>query len=304
MPANLPTQYHITEAKLKEAKTPEEKISIYEELLSIMPKHKGTENLQKDLKTKIAKLRKIIGSKKKTKKELLYLIKKEGASQVVIIGPINSGKSSLLNSLTNAKVKVSEYPFTTKIPQPAMMPYEDILIQLIDTPPLTKSFSPGWLKNIIKNADILIILFDCASTSKKEIEDFLEFLKNLKIEHKKILIVGNKVDLLKSIDRCGDLYNICVSCINGTGLENLKQEIFRLAEIVRVYTKSPNREADFDHPFTLPKGSKLLDLAQKIHYSLAEKFKYARLFKKDLRKPIIVGKDYILEDKDIIEIHS
>jgi len=150
----------------------------------------------------------------------------------------------------------------------------------------------------------LIILFDCASTSKKEIEDFLELLKNLKIEHKKILIVGNKVDLLKSIDRCGDLYNICVSCINGTGLENLKQEIFRLAEIVRVYTKSPTREADFDHPFTLSKGSKLLDLAQKIHYGLAEKFKYARLFKKDLRKPIIVGKDYILEDKDIIEIHS
>jgi len=95
MPANLPPQYHTTEAKLKEAKAPEEKISIYEELLSIVPKHKGTENLQKDLKTKIAKLRKILRSKKKTKKELLYVVKKEGAAQVVITGPPNSGKSSM-----------------------------------------------------------------------------------------------------------------------------------------------------------------------------------------------------------------
>ena len=282
MPANLPPQYHTTEAKLKEAKAPEEKISIYEELLSIVPKHKGTENLQKDLKTKIAKLRKILRSKKKTKKELLYVVKKEGAAQVVITGPPNSGKSSLLNALTNARAKIGKYLFTTKIPQPAMMPYEDILIQLVDTPPLTNDFSPGWLKDILKEADVLLIVLDAS----KEMDDFLGLLKNLKIENKKTLIVDNKADLL------------------GTGLENLKQKMFNLAEIVRVYTKSPNREIDFAHPFALAKDSKLLDLAQEIHYDLAEKFKYARLFRKDLRKPIIVGKEYVLQDKDVIEIHA
>ena len=105
MPANLPPQYHSVEAKLKEAKTSEEKTSVYEELLSILPKHKGTEKLQKDLKTKIAKLRR--QEKKKAKKELFYHMDKEGASQVAIAGPVNSGKSSLLNVLTNAKARVN-----------------------------------------------------------------------------------------------------------------------------------------------------------------------------------------------------
>lgn len=295
MPANLPPQYHSAEAKLKEAKTPEDKISIYEELLSMMPKHKGTEKLQKDLKTKIAKLRK--QGKKKSRKELFYHIDKEGASQVAITGPINSGKSSLLNALTNAKAKISPYPFTTKIPQPAMMPYEDILIQLIDTPPLTKDFSPGWLKDILKKADILLIILDAS----KEMDDFLKLLETLKIDHKKTLIVGNKTDLFKPVNTPG---LILTSCTNRVGLENLKQKIFNLAEIIRVYTKSPNQPADLGHPFTLNKGSRLVDLASQIHFDLVEKFKYARLFKIGSKRPRIVGKEYVLKDKDIIEIHS
>ena len=159
MPANLPPHFHTLSAKLKETKDPEEKISILEELLAIVPKHKGTEKIQKDLKRKIAKLKK--QKPKKTKgRTLSYSIPKEGAGQVVIIGPTNSGKSSLLNNLTNAKAKIASYPFTTKIPRPAMMPYENILIQLIDTPPLSKEFSPPWLKEILKQADLLIVVFD------------------------------------------------------------------------------------------------------------------------------------------------
>ena len=301
MPANLPPQYHTTEAKLKEAKAPEEKISIYEELLSIVPKHKGTENLQKDLKTKIAKLRKILRSKKKTKKELLYVVKKEGAAQVVITGPPNSGKSSLLNALTNARAKIGKYLFTTKIPQPAMMPYEDILIQLVDTPPITKDFSPGWLKELIKTANGVLLVFDIT----EPVDSYL--IEEIKRLNKKIILVGNKIDLIENIPNLAFLQESKireVSCVKKIGLETLKQEIFNLAEIVRVYTKSPNRETDFAHPFTLAKDSKLLDLAQEIHYDLAEKFKYARLFRKDLRKPIIVGKEYVLQDKDVIEIHA
>ncbi len=301
MPANLPPQYYSVEAKLREAKTPEEKISIYEELLSLTPKHKGTENLQKDLKTKIAKLKKTIGSKKKTKREFLYIVKKEGAAQVAIVGPSNSGKSTLLNTLTNARAKTGSYPFVTKFPQPAMMPYEDILIQLIDTSPIDNNFFPPWLKEIVKTADGVLFIFDVT----KPID--YNLIKEVEKLNKKILLVGNKIDLINNYHFANEEKIIYISCLKRIGLEELKQKIFNLTEIIRVYTKSPAKAPDFNHPFTFKKGSKLIDLAQEIHYDLAEKFKYARLFKNLLeksKKPIIVGKDYFLEDGDIIEIHS
>lgn len=301
MPANLPPQYYSLTGKLKEAKDTEEKISILEEMLAITPKHKGTEKLQKDIKAKIARLKKEAQSTRKTKKEQILTVKKEGAAQMVITGPPNSGKSTLLNALTNANAKVADYPFTTTIPQPAMMPYEDILIQLVDTPPLTKDFSPGWLKEIIKNADGILAVFDLSKDFEKKFEEFREIFKDLKIKDNKIIFVGNKIDLISG----GTPSSIkSISALKETGLDDLKKEIFKFLEIVRVYSKEPNKETDFAHPFTLRKGGRLMDLAEEIHYEVASKFKYARLFKKDSRKPIIVGKDYILEDGDIIEIHS
>jgi len=181
------------------------------------------------------------------------------------------------------------------------MPYEDILIQLVDTPPITKDFSPGWLKELIKTANGVLLVFDIT----EPVDSYL--IEEIKRLNKKIILVGNKIDLIENIPNLAFLQESKireVSCVKKIGLETLKQEIFNLAEIVRVYTKSPNRETDFAHPFTLAKDSKLLDLAQEIHYDLAEKFKYARLFRKDLRKPIIVGKEYVLQDKDVIEIHA
>lgn len=301
MPANLPPQYFSLSAKLKEAQTTEEKLSILEEMLAMIPKHKGTERVQKDLKTKIAKLKKETQITKKAKKELIYVVKKEGAGQIVITGPPNSGKSSLLNTLTNAKAKVADYPFTTTLPQPAMMPYDNILIQLVDTPPLTKDFCPGWLKEIFKNADGILLVFDLFKEDlEKEIEEFQEILKNLGIEKKKILLAGNKVDLvLKEIPS----YIKKISALKKIGLEDLKKEMFEMLEIIRVYSKEPSKGPDFARPFTLRKGTQVIDLAAKIHYDLVSKFKYAKLFKKKSKKPLIVGKDYLLEDGDIIEIH-
>jgi len=306
MSANLPPQFYTISAKLKEAKTPEEKISILEELLAIVPKHKGTEKVQKDIKTKIAKLKK--EKPKKGKKEDLYFVKKEGAGQIAIIGPANSGKSSLLNALTNAKAKVASYSFTTEIPKPAMMPYENILIQLVDTPPLTKS-SPPWLKGILKAADGFLAVFDLSSENiVKDIENLQEILNDWGIYDKKILFLGNKADLKESgenLKKIEPQYKIkIISCLKKTGLEGLKKEIFNLLEIVRVYTKDSNESSpDFEHPFILKKNSQLIELANQIHQDFFSSFRYAKLFKKDSKNPRFVGKDYLLQDGDIIEIH-
>lgn len=339
MSANLPPQFYTVSAKLKEVKTSEEKISILEELLAIVPKHKGTEKVQRDIKTKIAKLRR--QKPKRAKREDLYSIRKEGAGQIVIIGPANSGKSSLLNALTNANAKVAPYSFTTEIPQPAMMPYENILIQLVDTPPLIKS-SPSWLKGILKASDGFLAIFDLSKEDVVEdIKNLQELLNNWGITDKKILFLGNKVDELhssptlrspsfrkeakvemrekiSSTTRVVDLEESkenlkkiepqckikIISCSEGTGIEELKKEIFDLLEIVRVYTKSSNKSSpDFEHPFIFRKNSRLIELANQIHRDFFFSFRYAKLFKKNFKKPQFVGKDYLLQDEDIIEIH-
>ncbi len=308
MPANLPPQFHTLSAKLKETKDSEEKISILRELLAITPKHKGTEKIQKDLKSKIAKLKK--QKPKKSKRKTSYYIPKEGAGQIAITGPANSGKSSLLNALTNAKAKVAPYLFTTKIPQPAMMPYENILIQLIDTPPLTKEFSPSWLKEILKQADGLLIIFDLSKESiLEDIKSFKEKLSDWQLDDKKIILVTNKIDLeeaKKNLKKVKTEYKVKpISCLKKTGLEELKREVFNLLEVVRVYTKDRSKPSpDFEHPFTLRKNSQLVELASKIHQDFTFSFKYAKLFKPNSKKPRIVGKDYILQDKDIIEIYT
>ena len=307
MPTNLPPQFHTISEKLKEAKTLEEKISILETLLVITPKHKGTERLQRDIKTKIAKLKR--KKPKKAKREALYSVQKEGARQLVIIGPANSGKSTLLNTLTNAKAKIASFPFTTQIPQPAMMPYEDILIQLVDTPPLTEK-SPPWLKGILKASDGFLAIFDLSEDNIcEDIKNFKEILSNWRMTNKKILFLGNKIDLEKStinLKKIGAQYKIKdISCLKKIGIEELKKEIFDLLEIIRVYTKSPNKSSpDFEHPFVLKKNSRLITLANQIHQDFTSAFKYAKLFRLNSKKPRIVGKDYIFQDRDIIEIHT
>ena len=306
MPANLPPQYWVAEKKLKQARSSEEKIFILERMLTLAPKHKGTERLQMDLKAKIAKLRKGGTGKKKGQKETHFFIDKEGAGQLAIVGPPNSGKSSLLNCLTNAKAKTGDFPFVTKFPQPAMMPFEDIFIQLIDNPPLTGDFFPPWLREILFWADGLLVVF--SADKPKEADDFMEILAKAGMAEKKMIIIANKMDLeesRKNLDFFEEKYRPeFLSCRQKEGIENLKKRIFGLLEIIRVYSKKPSQAAELGSPFTCPKGSSLIEVAGQIHLDFAENFKYARLFKKGLKSPLIVGKDYVLQDGDIIEIHS
>ncbi len=328
MPANLPPQYFETERKLKTAKTPQERIAILEELLSIVPKHKGTEKLQALLKTKIAKLKSASQKRPAVAKHgPSFHIERSGAGQVVLAGPPNAGKSMLVKSLSNANPEIGDYPFTTRQPYPAMMKYENIQIQLIDTPPITPDYMEVWHYELIKDADGVLFLLDLASEDSADIlETILTRLKEKRIElvaddqtipasalffSKRTLIVGNKYDLPMAAENFALLkmalepkFNpVAVSASRGDNLDQLKKQIFSILHIIRVYSKAPGKKADFEEPFTLTTGSSVLDMARAVHRDFAQKLKYARIWSKTRYQGQMVNRDHILEDEDIIELH-
>ncbi|MCM8804100.1 MAG: 50S ribosome-binding GTPase [Candidatus Omnitrophica bacterium] len=322
MVVNLPPQFHEKEAELKKAKTIEEKISILEEMLAIMPKHKSSEKLQALLKSKISKYKKMLEEQVKTKKKSpVPVIQKEGSGQIVICGPPNSGKSTLLSKLTKAIPEIGDYPFTTKMPIPGMMDYQDIKIQLVDTPSLSLEFTENWVGDILRKADSLIFLFDISSDYiLEEIEEALKVLEKFKIKeentfkfNKNIIWVGNKIDLPESkdikeifLEFYSDKINelITISAKNYENFDLLKEKMFLSLDIIRIYTKIPGKPPDLENPYTLKKNTKVIELAEIIHKELVKNFKYARLWRNGKDKVIIAGRDYILQDKDIIEIHG
>ena len=328
MPANLPPQYFETEKKLKTAKTLQEKISIHEELLAIVPKHKGTEKLQALLKTKIAKL-KAQGQKKSVvaRHTAAFQIEKAGAGQVVLIGAPNSGKSSLVKALTNASPEIGNYPFTTCLPSPAMMPYENIQIQLVDMPPITQDYFEFWQAELIKGSDGILLVLDLSIPETAE--DLLTLLSKLEEKRielvaynqivppekhqfcKKSLIIANKSDHPLSTERLESLKDLVdpqfslipVSTLKEDSLEDLKKRIYILLDVIRVYSKIPGKKVDLNDPYVFKKGSSLMDMAKAVHKDFSQKLKYARIWGKNKYQGQKVNRDYVLEDEDIIELH-
>ncbi len=328
MPANLPPQYFETEKKLKTAKTPQEKIDILEELLSIVPKHKGTEKLQALLKTKIAKLKSSVQSRPKIARHgPTHQVEKAGAGQIVLVGLPNAGKSSLIQPLTNAHPEIADYPFTTRIPSPAMMIYENIQIQLVDTPPITPEYMEVWYPELIKATDGILLVLDLGSSGqadvfrtiqKKLAEKRIEFVPEEKessqaanIFQKKTLIAANKVDLPQAAENLvalkkglpSELKMSPVSASGGDNLEELKKDIFMFLDILRVYSKVPGKKVEFKEPFVFRKGSNLMDMAKAVHKDFSQKLRYARIWGKNKYQGQKVNRDYILEDEDVIELH-
>ncbi len=322
MPANLTPDYLAAEEKFRQAKTLDEKLSALKEMLATVPKHKGTEKLQKEIKTKLSKLRKEMAKKPQTKRTIWYHFEKKGAGQVAVFGFANAGKSALVKNLTNANTEVAPYPFTTTIPKEGMMPYEDIYIQLIDTPPLMED-PPPWFFHILRSADSLIYLLDLSSDDvMADYEKGINILEkgkislspknNEKIKEgftlKKRLFVGNKVDLEGSLERLGIMREIEPSLIGISverriGLEELKPLIFQTLAIIRVYTKKPGKPPDLTEPVILKQGSTVLDAAFYLHKDFARNLKYARLWSEDGYQGQRVEKGHILKDKDIVEFH-
>lgn len=169
MPANLPPQYQKAENEYRQAQSASERFEILERMLVLIPKHKGTEKLQADLKTKLKETKADIQVEKTAPKGgKVYRFPRQGAAQVIIIGGPNSGKSRILRDLTKAEPDVADYPFTTREPMPGMMAWEDITVQLIDTPPITDSLFEPYLLNFVRTADLVVLAFDGSSDDAPE----------------------------------------------------------------------------------------------------------------------------------------
>jgi len=325
MPANLPPQYFDAEKTFREAKDPMEKIAALEEMLAIMPKHKGTDHLRAELRTRIAKLNQMAAKKSGTRRASLG-IEKEGAAQVAVIGLPNSGKSQLIATITNASPPVAEYPFTTHSATPGMMEFENIKIQMLDTPPLVPQAIQFWLPPLLRGADALLIMLDLAGDPLEQMEAIITQLKKMRIVlggdgggddpeftvwHRKALLIGNKLDLdgssrnyqaLKA-EYEGRFPVIAVSARQGTGLEELKAKIYEVLDIIRVYTKAPGSKADFSDPIVIDRGSTLAAAAAEVHKDFAANMKYARIWGSGKHDGVMVKRDHILQDGDIIELH-
>jgi len=312
MPANLPPQYFEAEKTFRLAKTAMEKIAALEEMLAIMPKHKGTDHLRAELRRRIAKLTQAAEKRLATQKASM-VIDKEGAAQVVIVGLPNVGKSQIVSSITNAFPTVAEYPFTTRSATPGMMEFENIQIQLIDTPPLVAQSIEWWLPPMLRRADALLIVVDLSDAPLAQVEAIVTQLENMRIQpkEKRTLIIGNKIDLENTSDNylaLKDKYKeqlpvVAISAKEGTGLEELKHEIYQLLDIIRVYTKAPSQKPDFTDPIILKKGSQLEDAAASVHKDFRAKLKYARLWGSGKHDGTMVKRDHILQDGDVIELH-
>jgi hypothetical protein len=284
MPANLPPEYFEAEKRLKSAGTPSEKVLALEALIATVPKHKGTDKLRADLRARLSRLREDALRKRKSGRADLYSVEKEGAAQAALAGFANSGKSSLLKSLTNARPVVAEYPMSTVMPLAGMMPFEYIQFQLVDLPPLGNDSTDGWVSGILRNADMLLVVVDLSDDPDVQADLLLEQLQQWQIpfagigthpdqidrtgpqRRKKGILVGNKLDLegahkgLEALrERYGTLYPfIGVSAEKKSGLEELKRAVFEVSAVIRVYTKEPAKEPDLGTPFAIPRGFSVL----------------------------------------------
>ncbi len=325
MPANLPPQYFRAEKIFREAKNPQEKIAALEDMLAIMPKHKGTDHLRAELRSRIAKISQQAG-KKSGGARASMMIDKEGAGQVAVIGLPNSGKSQLVANITNAAPVVAEYPLTTHSALPGMMDFKNVKIQLIDTPPLAPQTIQWWLPPMIRQADALLIIIDLSCDPLLQMQEIKEQLAKMRILignsdaapddeevifwPKKTLIAGNKADLDNGnnyrllLDNYSDVAPVtAISSTEGTGFDELRLNVYNTLDIIRVYTKTPGRKADLNDPIVLPAGSTLRDAAASVHKDFAANLKFARIWGSGKHDGVMAKRDHILADGDVIELH-
>ena len=327
MPTNLPADYYNAEERFRSATTTEDKVKYLEEMLSTIPKHKGTDHLRADLRKKLSKLKTAVTPKKGGKKQVSpYHINKEGAGQIILIGPTNVGKSTLVASQTNASPEVSEVPFTTWSPTPGMMAIENIQVQLIDTPPLSEEYIDPEFLNLIRRVDLVLIMIDLHANPVQELEFVLQKLRENRIAptylegkietegfalYVPCLVLVNKYDS----DEYDEHYQIFQELLEGehpllpasakTGfrLDELKRAIFETLGVIRVYSKAPGKEPDKSSPFVVEKGITLADFAGKVHKDFQENLKSAKIWGTSADFPgQQVSREHMLEDEDVVEL--
>lgn len=330
MSTNAGPEYREAEARFREAVTREEKLAALEEMLRVVPKHKGTEKLVADLRTRISKLKKEPRKKKTGSRGPSHKIIHEGAGQVALVGPPNSGKSTLVATLTHADPQVAPYPMTTLKATPGMMPFEDITFQLVDLPPLCHEHVEPWVYDIIRGADMAWLVLSIEHPLAG-LDDTLELLRSKAIdldfwspaqpgrrkERRPGWTYKDAILVMTGMDRPGAADDLAVFRelvpepwtvvpVSGTealGFDDLGRTTFDALDIIRVYTKEPGKDPDRDRPFTLPRGATVGDLAEKIHKDIAHELKYARVWGPSAHDGQSVRAGHVLMEGDVVEIH-
>jgi ribosome-interacting GTPase 1 len=331
MAVNLPPQYHDAEARYKKAQTPEDKLVALKEMWVILPKHKASEKVQAELKTKISELTDQIEHARLAPKKAApgtYKFPHQGAGTVVFVGPPNAGKSLLMTKLTKATPAVAPYPFTTREPVPGMMDYEDVRVQLVDLPPITADHFETFVTDVTRAANAAVLLLDLAdddgpAATKAAIE-------RLKLARRELVppgsppgddpavyalptvLVANKSDdeaadirLELAREEFGTRYPLTViSAERGEGLDGLRKAIYDSLGVMRIYTKQPGKPADMTSPFTPPIGATVAELAGKVHRDLEDAVKSARVWGTGVHDGQTVGREHVLHDKDVVELHT
>jgi len=294
MPVNQGSEYFVAEGKYSKARTREEKIFCLQEMIRTSAKHKGTERLLADLRKRLAKFKRELVIERKKSHKPSFVIRKEGAAQICIIGVTNSGKSTLLNSLTNARAEIATYPYTTKEPKVGMLFYNDLQFQLIEIPSTFNAESLG----LLHSCDMIIMMLDSTQNVDRQRNELMKILKESRLDGKKMVFVKNKSKV------CGlDQNIVCADVKSGVGLDELKERIWKISALIKVYTKSPNKPKDIP-ALGLEKDSTVEDLAREIHKDFIKTFKFARIFNSTKFSGKKVGLDYKLQDNDVVEIHA
>jgi ribosome-interacting GTPase 1 len=341
MPANLTPEYKAAEAAFRKARDPRERLERLREMLRVIPKHKGTDHLQGDIKRRIKDLSEEIDRPKKSGARTgpPLMIPPEGAAQIALLGPPNTGKSSLHARLTGSAAQAAPYPFTTQYPEPGMMPYEDIHFQLVDLPPISPEHPVSWLAGALQTADACLLvvdlsdpacvertenlhtvlrqkrvtLTDCWKPEEEPASDFAETGEDPFALRISTMLLANRADLLADVDTelrafqelTGLHYPaVAVSATTGRGLSEIGPLLFSQLGVVRIYTKVPGRPADRHRPFTLRRGQTVDDVARLVHKEVAHSLKYARIWGKSGFDGQHVGKDHPLADGDVVELHA
>jgi hypothetical protein len=208
------------------------------------------------------------------------------------------------------------------------MPFEDVTVQLIDTPPVTRDFMDPHIQNLVRSADLVLLMVDLGSDDGVEqCQEVLDRLTGTKtrlaaqssldendvgLSYTRTFAVPNKIDLPEAAGRLELFHELCpldfpeypISAAVGTGLERLREAVYRSLDVIRVYSKLPTaKEPDRDRPFTVPRGSPLIELAGQVHKDFVKGLKFARVWGEAVHDGTVVKGDYELHDKDIVELH-